>query len=291
MAVVPFIANVIGDQVVRYGRQSLSDLYDWSETRAAEAYARQASIERFRYGTGGAKSDYLQPGYLNTARTGRVTTHRTKARNMLVKYARKRPTKLTTGRGKYPTSTGTVLVRQPRAEIKSYYLDNAITGLSTTLGSLAMLSSIPQGSGVVQRDGYSTKLLDLRWSGIMEKAGGTAAYTAHRILIFVWNQGYVTPTVLSVLETASYLSTYSNSEARNYKILYDKTTVLNAHAGVAGAYGANAQIIRGYVRVPLSQIYSTTSGTTADRNVYVLAISNSVDGTVNISSCLRFIEQ
>lgn len=271
MTIVPYAGNLLAQYAVDAGRawiqtQSRPRVYDrdWNSGSNTSAYI----VSRPKVITGGDRY-HSNP-------------------KMLVSYKRRKSNNGSTRR--IPSNAVTRLVRQPRVEIKAATLNNAISGPSATTGTPTLCSVIANGTGTEQRNGSCVRFLDIDWTGTVTSVGGATANTSHRIIVFAWNQGYSSPAATQILQTNSILSTYDIENARNYRILSDKIYNQNAMAGVAGAYGPTQAYIKGYARCPMFVTFQSTSGTTADHSIWVMAIADNANGAVNINTHLRWVD-
>lgn len=269
MTIVPYITPLLSNYVAEAGRAWIN-----SQTRPT-----WADRERF--------SD--TPAYIaNRPRAITAGDAYHSRPKMLVRYSRK--SSKYSSKKRIPSNAVTRIVRQPRVEIKASTLNNAISGPSSVTGTPTLCSVIANGTGTEQRNGSCVRFLDIDWTGTVTSVGAATANTSHRIIVFAWNQGYSSPAATQVLQTNSILSTYDVENARNYRILSDKLYNLNASAGVAGAYGPQQQYIKGYARCPMFVTFQSTSGTTADHSIWVMALADNTNGAVNINTHVRFVD-
>lgn len=194
-------------------------------------------------------------------------------------------------RSSYPAQRATVAVRQPRAEIKQYIKNNAVTGPLTTGGIIGACCTVPQDGSLYAREGTVIRGIDLRYTGIITKNLGMDAIQV-RIIFFMWNQGFTSPGPLSVLNDPNIQSLYNQKDARSYKILSDKIYNINSQTlDVTGGAMQYQEFYTGSFKVSFTQVYTTVDGFSADRNIYGIVIGSSTEGSVSLNTAFRFYDQ
>lgn len=178
--------------------------------------------------------------------------------------------------------------------------DVAVTGTSVATGgdflpTLGSLLVIPQGLTESTRIGRKIVVRNILWKGIcvVEGAGNiSAADDSIRIILYLDNQtNGAIATVLTILQTANYLSFRNLENAGRYNVLMDKTINMRGWGGSNGTGEENGRIrypFTFYKKCNIPIEYASTTGVIAEirsNNLCVLVIS--FKGTAQIESNLR----
>lgn len=154
------------------------------------------------------------------------------------------------------------------AEVKN--LDTTSTGINvSSTGTVISLNSIAQGDSQSNRDGLSilTKYL---FGRIDTGLVAPAVSTFIRIIFFIdkQQQGDTTPSVTDVLQSSTTLSPLNTFQKGRFKILRDKTVILNPASRTNSNHKFNIKLGH-HIR------YNGTSGTDIQKGgVYMLLLSN-----------------
>lgn len=154
------------------------------------------------------------------------------------------------------------------SEWKHYTKNTTIN--PSTAGSLVDLSEVTQGDGDTNRDGDSIFASSLQVRGVIESAD---SFNRVRLIFFQWTP--VSAPALSdlLITSAGYevSSMYNTDKASNYKILSDRTYLVNQD--VSG--NADVRQIFMKIRINRRKIQYQAGGTTGARKVFLFAISDS----------------
>lgn len=193
----------------------------------------------------------------------------------------------------YRSNRATLPTPFPRAEIK--LSGGNVTGVSvaTASGYIIPVSGVARGTGTADREGNVIKSVSLELKGAFLPFSNTVCYTNVRIILCKWNQGYVSPSVTSILQTTGGLllhAAYNQADARNYKILYDRVhQSRSVSAGSAAVFTPIAKTF--WIRKRLADIVTYNGGAQGDYDSAYFAIfvcDNSC--TMDMSNCFRFID-
>lgn len=270
MTIAPFVTPLLTDYIRQAGQE-------WIKSQTRPTYLSSRGPD-------------TSPSYItNFVRTAAPSGPSTYYNNPRMYRQYKRTYKKAPRKRYSPTKT-TLLVRQPKVEIKSSIQNNVIVSTATTTGSPVLCTNIASGTALGDRDGNVIRTLDIRWTGAVTKDAGTDPYIVHRLIIFQWDQGFVSPTASSVLANNTFLANYNQADARSYRILHDGLYKCESGAGVATAYAADYVPIKGYAKLNKEVTFQSTSGTSGDSTIWAMYISTSTSGSCNLNVQIRFVD-
>lgn len=273
MTIAPYVAREIAPYAGDLIRQAGSYLYN--------RYGNDILAQRKR-----AQQEWISS--LTTLAPTPYYARKARATNQVVTYNKPRMLSRYSRRKRIPINRTTLRLYKPRVEIKADTEDDTISATSSTTGLIGQVSLIAAGTGVNDRNGTCIKALDIKWILQLTKDAGADAYIHHRCIFFIWNQNWTSPSVSAVLETGTIDGLYNTENARVFRILSDKTYTITSGAGVAAAYAPGGIQANGYAKINTQMEYEDTSTGSADRSIYCILISSSVNGHVNVSVQTRF---
>lgn len=161
-------------------------------------------------------------------------------------------------------------------------------------GVVQSISDIPQGDTDVTRngDGIQLRSINFRWQ--WDLSTGSSPFGVGRLIVFQWleDDTSFTPTVFDVLfnTTVDHLSPYNHDTRYSYRILYDKTTVINARVAVGGV--TYATTVRSgsknvMIRHGLHKIVQFNGSTTTGHNKIYIIVLGYPDEAMAFSMCSR----
>jgi len=267
-------SNAVGNQVRRLPSRLLSYL--------------NPPFSRPSYGSDFSRRNYYsypQMAYTRRARGRRPLSFRTARRTRRSRT--------------YPHNRATIATPRPRAEIKLRQ-DYAAAMGATQAGFLVDLSSVSEGALSSQRENKVVRSVSLDLRGSATAASSTDAGQNLRVVVFRWNQGYMTPAVGTILETTigsgpvpPFLATYNQLNAKNYKILSDKTVALRAATiGNSADFDGIPAPFTFHRSISDMITYNGTASADHDAAYYVMFIlQNAVpSATISLSIAYRFID-
>lgn len=274
----PWVQDVIAAApLVREAYQTLAPPFaDWWKSTGRSQFTSQPTVRSTR------------PQYASQSR--RMTTltrYRAPQRRMTYKLARR------VGRKSYPANRATVSVYNPRAEIKQHIHNPYASSAITSVGTIQRLTDIQQGLSIGNREGFVIKPMDIKIRGTIIHPGGVDPSQNVRIILVEWKQGYTAPAVSSILDnvpTLGYITAYSQEEARNYRVISDRTYSLDSHAGVAGGYAAERRPFKATIRVNREITYQGAGAGLGDISYWMLVVGELAVGTITASTATRFID-
>ena len=183
---------------------------------------------------------------------------------------------------------------QPRSFARGEwkYLDTAINQPINTTGAQTLLNALAPGSGASQRIGMKVSIRSVQFRLFPYAMNGTGHDQFARLCIFLDRQSNgANPTLASHLSANNILAQRSLVERKRFKIIWDKTRVLNA-SGESGT----AVVYTGYIkfrRPILVEFNSGVAGTISDiasNSMYLYTVGSiaagatagAVEGTVRI---------
>lgn len=179
-------------------------------------------------------------------------------------------------------------------EIKTY--NQAPSGNITpgTGGTMTggLCNAITQGDGDNQREG---NVIHIKKLSFLFTAFDTVPSLV-RVIVFIDRQSNgSTPTVTDVLDSASYLSQFSELTVvghggTRFSILMDKTWTINPQITATAGYGAH--ITKTFkLKMPVTYIANAgTAGDVSKNNIWLLSISSTTTGVYQYSSSLVYTD-
>lgn len=124
-----------------------------------------------------------------------------------------------------PAGRATMITPVPRKEIKQVVLHQSASGLATI--HQQELGLVSEGSSKDQRVSKVIRSVDLDVRGIISlPTGQTPINPLVRIVVYRWDQGYVSPAPGSIFDTDAAPAVdgqYFQDNIKNYHVMYDKT--------------------------------------------------------------------
>ncbi len=191
----------------------------------------------------------------------------------------------------------TAIAKKTVRMLSEWKFFNFDTSLGTNqTGSVTHLSAVPQGDTAQSRDGILIQPSSLILRYYWESDAATQANSVVRTIVFQWHPEVTIPTVGDVLNllatnTRAPISLYKREGAMDYKILYDRTHVLNTTHAAADVVSPVVSI---KIRIPRRKMLYPGATTFGEQNsVYILNISDqataeATDPTVRFASRLNF---
>lgn len=183
---------------------------------------------------------------------------------------------------------------QMNAEVKSsHYLVTSHPGNNN--GAIYKCTFLTDFSPIHTRNGRCIELLDFDYTMHLSLAGGsTRNKQIWRVIFFLWTENFVSPAVMSVLESASILSLYTQAHARSVKVLSDDI-YHQSSTTIGSTSNCLPENLLVHKKINLNQevIYSDAGADDGDVQLYCIVITmwdNSNADYCDIESCTRFIE-
>jgi len=174
---------------------------------------------------------------------------------------------------RYPRKgRATVPVFQPRAEVKSKYTNFTYSNIPST-GQLTELGTLAQGTTQITRQGTVAKYINFQLGLDLTIDYLTATNKRIRVIIFKWNQGYISPTAASILEDVStlpWISPYNQDTARHYTIMRDYMEELTVNVNTNQAGKSSVRTIPINTQVT----FQTTAADSGDVRFFLLLVTD-----------------
>ncbi len=179
------------------------------------------------------------------------------------------------------------------SEWKFFNLDLSLG--TNQAGAVTHLSAVPQNDTVQGREGIVIQPSSLILRYYWESNVALQSHNVVRTIIFQWHPDTTLPTVGDILNllgtnTRAPLSLYKREGAMDYKILYDRTHVLNTFY----AADMSCPVVSTKIRIPRRKMLYDGGTTFGEQNsVYMLNISDEpsasgTDPTVRFASRLNY---
>ena len=192
----------------------------------------------------------------------------------------------------YRSNRATVPTPLPRAEVK--FAGGSMLSLVTNhLGSIHPVSQVPKGTSDSDREGGVIRSVSFNLRSVFQANTTAIAAVNLRVILFKWLQGFSSPSVLNILENlpgAMINAPYKQSDARNYRVLYNQThRSTSVSVGNAGTYAPVNKSFSITKRLNDVITYNGPGLGDADSGYYIILISDS-PSSYNESFSYRFID-
>lgn len=191
---------------------------------------------------------------------------------------------------------GRATVRVPsRAEIKVTYFAKANTPV-TAAGEITELAMLSQGTTSVTRAGSVVKILSLTLGLSLNKVvDSTKQNSWVRAILFRWDQGYVSPSVASILEDTSVntiISPYNQDSARNYRVISDQMILMQSTVFTAGGCAPVRRYSNHTFRINDTITYTSTGSTSGDVRYFLILIKDVTAPVIDfeLNTSTRFVD-
>ena len=189
-------------------------------------------------------------------------------------------------------ATRRVYKRVLRPETKTIYATGSFP--CDTTGTITLLNGIAQGDTGDTREGRKITLKSIQLRGVDYVTDGTGKDQMHRIMIVQQlRPNAVQPAITDILQSNTITSLRNRFKLRDYKVLVDKTIILNA-SGESGS----TRLVRIYKKMFINQYFNGgNAGTIADiqsNALYLITLGSNAAGVtagaIGYTAQLSFID-
>lgn len=197
----------------------------------------------------------------------------------------------------YPANRATVRIpTAPRSEVKCLnFFGTTFPVIRSGANGFAELGPVAFGTAANQRLGNVIRAISLQIGVYIQKVPSASNCFTCRVLLCRWDQGYVSPSPIAFIEGSdAFIGPYQQENAKNYKVLMDRTVNLPP-SGVLTTTGANiAQshfAFNDTIRLDKEVTFTATAGTDGDSRFFIMFFgSDDINGEARVSAGYRYID-
>lgn len=202
-----------------------------------------------------------------------------------------------------PLNRVSIVQRMPRAQIKQHVQENEVQNPGTG-GTIFPIGGVAFGQAEDEREANNIRILSLNVRMRLKPQFASEAAQMYpvnvRIVLIKWSQGYVSPSVSSIIAAPAgdeIIGHFNQIEQKNFQVLYDRTVrvgPIGSNDILSENMVADERVVQ--IRKSLSQFvtYNGSSASQGDTRFFLIVIphNSNGEGTVfaHMHSSVRFID-